>query len=164
MNKCKNYIMFCVLCVIGFFSSSFRTCWRSQHKVSLISRVIIFLIFLKGVNRYGVYFHANHYNFTASTSFRSLYLYLWMCVLASRSLTVGVVLPLWQPEGVLEGGLSGWVGWADWLLTASLFCPASFSLARPLCSARRISKSFFRPGTVRRWVKECVCIHNSIFS
>lgn len=107
-------------------------------------------------------FHANHYNFTASASFTAFCLYLCKCVLASRSLRVGVVLPLWQPEGVLEGAPSGWVGWADWLLAASLFGPASFSLARPLCSARRISKPFFRPGTVRRWVKECVCVHRSI--
>lgn len=86
--------------------------------------------------------------------------YLGMCAFASRSFSVDRGRPFGQ------WGLLGLAVSCDvilWLLPPSFPpCVASLSFSfapsfgRPLCSAKRMSKCFLRPGTARRWVKEWV--------
>lgn len=86
--------------------------------------------------------------------------HLGMCAFASRSFSVDRGRPLWQ-WGLL--GLEVSCEATQWLTPSFPPCVPSLSFSfapsfgRPLCSARRISKCFRRPGTARRWVKECVC-------
>lgn len=87
-----------------------------------------------------------------------------MCAFASRSFNVERGRPLGQWD-LLGDELS--LDIILWLepsfppcapsLSLSFSFTPSFSFARPLCSARRMSKCFLRPGTARRWVKEWVC-------
>lgn len=87
-----------------------------------------------------------------------------MCAFASRSFNVERGRPLGQWD-LLGDELS--LDILLWLepsfppcapsLSLSFSFTPSFSFARPLCSARRMSKCFLRPGTARRWVKEWVC-------
>lgn len=88
--------------------------------------------------------------------------YLGMCAFASRSFSEDRGRPFgqWGLLG-LSCGMMLWLQpsfppWAPSLSFSFSLAP-SFSFARPLCSARRMSKCFLRPGTARRWVKEWVC-------
>lgn len=84
---------------------------------------------------------------------------LGMCALASRSFSVDSSRPLgqWDLLGLaVSADVTLWLELSFPPCAASFsFDPSfSFSLARPLCSARRMSNCFLRPGTARRWVKE----------
>lgn len=90
--------------------------------------------------------------------------YLGMCAFASRSFSVDRGRPLghWGLLGlsceVILWPQPSFPPSAPSLSFSFSFAPSfSFSFARPLCSARRMSKFFLRPGTARRWVKEWVC-------